>query len=179
MIETTIHYEIMSAVAQQLQTDLIDNIAVDDKALVGVVIEGPLLDSPDYEAARISVEVFENDPFNFDTWDWVDEPVDDMMEIGYGMTWRRRFTLMSRVLLVNSAENRADARKIASLVRSRIEKSLMAVDFSGLVYDNEQVSGKIFNENIRSKLYQSGGPESWDFELQTRFEIKTTKVYNS
>jgi len=179
MIETTIHYEILHRVAEQLQKDLIDTIIEDDDALTGVVVEGPLLDLPDYEEARISIELYENDPFTYDSWDWVDEPVEDMMEIGYGMTWRRRFTLSARMLLINTMEERSEARLIASVVKSRIEKSLMATDFSDLSLDGEQVTGRIFNKNLRSKLLQSGGPESWDFEFQVRFEINTTKVYSN
>jgi len=178
MIETTIHYAILHRIAEQLQTDLIDTIIDDDDALTGVVVEGPLLDSPDFEDARIAIELFENDPDTFDSWEWVDEPIEDMLEIGYGMTWRRRFSLYARLLLVNTMEERADARKIASAVKMRIENSLLDTEFSDILIDGEQVSGQIFNKNLRSKTLQSGGPESWDFELRFRFEVNTTKVYN-
>jgi len=177
MIAKTINYAIMERVADQLQADLIDNVT--DEAKAGIVIEGPLLDSPDYEEARISIELFENDPYSFDDWDWVDEPVDDMLEIGNGITWRRRFTLMARVLLSSTMEDRSQARLIASAVKSRIEKSLMATDFGDILIDGERVTGRIFNENIRSKLLQKGGSDSWDFEFQVRFEVNTTKVYNT
>ena len=175
--ETTIHYEILRRVAEQLDADLIDN--VEDEATAGIVIEGPLFDDPtDYEEARISIELYENDPHTFDEWQWVDEPVEDMMEIGSGMTWRRRFTLEARMLLVNTQEDRSEARRIASLVKSRIEKSLMSTDFGDLLVDGERVTGRIFNKNIRSKMLQSGGPpDAWDFEFVVRFEVNTTKVY--
>jgi hypothetical protein len=175
-LEITIGYAIMSKVAEQLRADLIDSVT--DTAVVGVVIEGPLFDTPtDYEEARITIELYENDPFSFDSWDWVDEPIEDMLEIGYGITWRRRFTLMARILLVNTAEDRSSARMIASAIKSRIENSLIKIDFSGIEKNSERVSGRIFSENIRSKILQSGGPESWDYEFQVRFEVKTTKVY--
>jgi hypothetical protein len=174
----TIHYAILHRVATQLNTDLITGIS--DDAKVGVVVEGPLYDSPtDYEEARISIELYENDPFKFEDWDWVDEPVEDMLEIGNGMTWRRRFLLFGRILLVNTMENRANARLIASAIKSRVEKSLMSTDFGDLLIDGEMVTGRIFNKNIRSKIIQSGGPDSWDFEFQVRFEVNTTKVYNT
>ena len=172
----TIHYQILHRIALQLEADLIT--AVEDEAKVGVVIEGPLLDEPDFEEARISIQLFENDPFNFDSnWDWVDEPVEDEIEIGWGMTWYRRFTLEARLLLINTMEVRKDARMIASAVKSRIEKSLMKVSFNGLEVDGEFVAAPIFNKNIRSKILQSGGPESWDFVFHTRFEVKTSKTY--
>jgi len=75
-------------------------------------------------------------------------------------------------------EIRDEARKVASAVKARIENSLMSTDFTDILIDGERVSGRIFNENIRSKQLQAGGPESWDFEFQVRFEVKTTKVYN-
>ena len=175
--EITIHYAIMNRVAEQLEADLIDGIS--DEAAAGIVVEGPLFDSPtDYEEARIAIELFENDPYTFDDWEWVDEPVADMMEIGSGMTWRRRFTLEARMLLVNSQEDRSEARRIASLVKNRIEKSLINTDFGDLYVDGERVTGRIFNENIRSKMLQSGGPpDAWDFEFLVRFEVNTTKRY--
>jgi hypothetical protein len=178
MVDTTIHYAILHRIATQLNTDLIDDIADEDTTQAGTVVEGPLLDNPDYEEARISIELYENDPFNFDDWTWIDEPVEDEIEIGGGMTWRRRFYLFSRLLLVRTREQRADALKIASVIKARIEKSLMGTDFGDILIDGEHVSGRIFNKNIHSKTLQNGGPESWDFEIHIRFEVKTTKVYS-
>jgi hypothetical protein len=176
MVDVTIAYAVMNRVAEQLAADMME---VDDDAEVGVVMQGPLFDDPDYESARISIELFENDPDDFDTWEWADEPVSDLLEIGQGMTWRRRFKIVTRVLLVSTMENRVAARKIASAVKARLEASLMKVDFGDLMVGGERVTGRVFNENIRSKLLQAGGPDNWDFELQTRFEVKTTKVYST
>lgn len=176
MADTTIHFAILRRIADALTSDLITGIS-DVETKAGVVVEGPLLDLPDYEEARIAIELFENDPDHFDDWEWVDEPVQDMLEIGGGMTWSRRFTLQARILLVRTGEQREPARKIASLIKSRVEASLMGTDFSDINIDGEHVSGRIFNKDIRSKMLQNGGPDSWDFELHIRFEVKTTKRY--
>ena len=177
-VPETIHYAILRRIAQQLETDLVTNVPADDPTATGIVVEGPLLDEPDFENARISIQLFENDPFNFDSsWDWVDEPVEEEIEIGGGMTWRRRFTLEARMLLVNTMEDRDAARRIASAIKARVEQSLMDTNFSGIRIGGEYVSAPIFNKNIRSKLLQAGGPESWDFVLHIRFEVKTSKVY--
>lgn len=176
-----IHDEILNTLRDQIEEDLITLIPVDDDARAGTVKLGDLQGDPDPDTARISVTLHENDPDTFQPGSftgmighWSDE-VDDV-EIGGTITWRRRFTVKARCLLVNTKENLADARDIASTVRTRLEASILGTDFSAILVDNEYVALPVISENIVGEMIQGGGPpDSYDYLVKMRFQVLTTK----
>lgn len=179
-----IHDAVMNYVRDALEAALITSITDDTRA--GVIKLGPLQGEPDPDIARISVEVYENDPDRFIDGalsamreEWSDMP--EMIEIGNGhglITWRRRFTAKIRCLFDISKENLDEARKTASTVRNRVEKTLSELGFAGVVSDDgEYVSRGIASASLRGETFQSGGPpDSYDFFIKFRFEVLTTKV---
>ena len=79
-----------------------------DPTQAGAVQIGPLQGNPDPDVARISVEIYENDPDRIEgipsgsrsTWeDEVEE-----IECGGAITWLRRFSVKARCLFVNTRE---------------------------------------------------------------------------
>ena len=140
---------------------------------------GPLQGDPDPDVARISVTIHENDPDKFYginqtlSGDWEDEV--EETECGGAITWRRRFTVKARCLLVNTQENVTTARSIASTIRKRIETTLLQMSFRDIQDDDEYVSRGVFSENIHSEMIQAGGPEAYDFHIKIRFEVLTTR----
>lgn len=179
-----IHDAVMNYVKDALEVGLITSITDDTKA--GVVKLGPLQGEPDPDIARISIELYENDPDRFIDGalsamreEWSDMP--EMVEIGNGhglVTWRRRFTVKIRCLFDISKESLDEARKTASIVRNRSEKILTELSFTGVVSDDgEYVSRGVPSAFLRGEMFQSGGPpDSYDFFIKFRFEVLTTKV---
>lgn len=176
-----IHDEILNKVRDVLQVDLIDNILEDDPARAGIIKLGDLQGEPDPDEARISVTLHENDPDKFvggsltsQHGSWEDEIYE--VEVGGVTTYKRRFTVKARCLLDLTMEDLDAARKIASTVRSRIENSLLRISFDGLTYEGERVSKTIMGSDMKSEVFQSGGPPtSYDFFVKIRFELLTTK----
>jgi hypothetical protein len=140
-----------------------------DDAVAGAVKQGPLQGSPDPDIARISVELYENDPEG----GWDDTVM--MIEIGGCITWRRRFTIQARCLLEGSREDLANAKRIGSTVRSRIEKTLLGIRFGSVVTDDgEIVTRGVASDQIRGNTFLSGGPpDAYDIHIKIRFEILT------
>ncbi len=177
-----IHDTILDKLQSELQVALIDSLAVDDPTRAGVVMQGPLQGNPDPDVARISVTLFENDPDKLvggGLGTEMGEGWDDLIvesEVGGFLTWARRFTIKARCLLANTQEDLTAARHIASTLRSRIEKTLMTMRFSGVrADDGEYVSFGVDPENIHGNTVQSGGPpDSYDFHIKIRFEVFTT-----
>jgi hypothetical protein len=196
-----INDEIVNCVVAALQKALIDDIPdadpehdppiLADPAKAGVVMTGPLQGNPDPDQARISVTVHENDPDNFYsgqvtqiTGDWSDEIVE--MECGGdygGAMWNRRFTVKARCLTVNTKETLAPARLIASTVKSRIERCLLAIDWAGVVDKDESdkiieyVSRPVAATSMRSEALQGGGPpDSYDYFIKVRFDVQTNLI---
>lgn len=172
-----IHYAIMEKVRSELETELARPST--DPTRIGIVMLGPLQGDPDPDVARVSITVHENDPDQLgqtmpsatrEAWD--DEVSE--LEIGGVITWSRKFTVRARCLLEQTREDLTHARQIASSVRSRIEKALLGIDFSGVQSDGEYVSRGVFGENIHGEVIQSGGPEAYDFLIKVRFEVLTT-----
>lgn len=172
---------IMDYLEQIMNTDLIDNIELDDEARAGVVIQGQLQGDPmDPDEARISVEIYENDPDAYNsgasgmTDEWSDKVIE--CEIGGCATWARSFTIKARVLLVDSGEAHIDARKIARTVRSRIERSLLTNEWNIVDNDDgEYVSLPPQNNTMKGETRQSGGPpDAYDFHIKIRFQVWTT-----
>lgn len=105
---------------------------------------------------------------------WTD--VVDVLEVGGVVTMKRRFVVKGRCLLESTREGLADARRIASTVRTRIEHALQTISFGDINEDGEYVSRGIFSDAILGEMRQSGGPpDSYDFFIKVRFEVLTTK----
>jgi hypothetical protein len=176
-----IHDEILNTLRDQIEEDLIAQIADDDPARAGVVKLGDLQGDPDPDTARIAITLHENDPDTFRSGSftgmighWSDEV--EEVEIGGAITWKRRFSVKARCLLVNTKEDLATARDIASTVRTRLEASILRTDFGGILVDNEYVSLPVISENILGEMIQGGGPpDSYDYQIKMRFQVLTTK----
>lgn len=177
-----IHNAILLVVRDTLERDLITNINPADPAIVGIVKLGDLQGEPDPDAARISITLYENDPDGLisgmptgmnDKWsDEIDE-----IEIGGGITWKRRFTAKVRCLLENSKEDLEHTREIASTVRERLERSLRNMTFSSINETGEYVSRGVTSDALKGEMLQSGGPpDSYDYFIKVRFEVLTTKI---
>jgi hypothetical protein len=192
---------IVEHVVEALQKALIDDIPdadpdavppiLEDPAKAGVVITGPLQGNPDPDQARISVTAHENDPDNFYpgqitqiTGDWSDEIAEVECGGQYGgAMWNRRFTVKARCLTVNTKEDLASARQIASKVKSRIERCLLAIDWAGVVDKDksgnviEYVSRPVASNTMRSEALQGGGPpDSYDYFIKVRFDVQTNMI---
>jgi hypothetical protein len=178
-----IHDLIMERVQERLQHVLIDQILATDPSRAGVVKQGDLQGEPDPDVARISITIHENDPDMFisgavtqATSHWMD--VVEFAEVGGAITMRRRFTVKGRVLLDTTGEGLAASRRIASIVRSRIETALLNTSFDGVVADDgEYVAMGASNESVFGETRQGGGPpDSYDFLIKVRFDVLTTKI---
>lgn len=167
----------------ELERVLMTEVPFGDPARPGVVKLGPLQGDPDPDEARISVEVYENDPdqeISGSAIGRVTEPWDDQVEeieIGGAVTWKRMFTIKARCLFDRTQEGLVEARGIASTVRSRIEKALLATRFNGLEADGEYVCRGAVSERIRGSMVQLGGPpDAYDYQIKVRFEVLTTEI---
>jgi hypothetical protein len=168
---------IMDKVETELQAACIDNLDASDTTRAGVVQQGPLQGDPDPDEARISITLHENDPdqlqgLNANPSSWEDKV--EEVEIGGAVTWKRRFTVKARCLFVNSQESKLEARRIAAAVRTRIERTLMGMDFSSVLYESEYVSRGVFSTQIFGEILQAGGPDAYDFHIKVRFEVLST-----
>jgi hypothetical protein len=182
-----IHKAIMDYVQTRLERDLVSsagNSDPADDAIPGAIKAGPLQGDPDPDEARISVELYENDPdqeikgsgiSQNNSPFWRDEI--EEIEIGGGITWRRRFTVKVRVLLEGSREDLENARRIASTVRSRVEKSIMRMRFAGVESDGEMVTLGPFSDDLQAEMLQAGGPpDAYDFFIKVRFQVLTYQM---
>ena len=159
-----IHNEIMKKLEAVLTQKLITEISEDDPTRAGVVRMGPLQGDPDPDEAEISVALYNNNPdaivrggvSSQSPSNWHDEI--EEIEIGGVATWRRRFTIKARCLLVNDGESLAEANRIASVIRSRIEKTILRTDYSDVAVEDEYVSRGPFAYEISGEMFQSGGP---------------------
>lgn len=183
-----IHKAVMDYVKARLERDLILTVSSDgnsgnDDTVAGVVKLGPLQGEPDPDVARISVEVYENDPdqeikgSGISAGDRVWKDTIEEVEIGGCITWKRRFTIKVRVLLESTREDLENARRIASTVRSRVEKSVMGMRFTGVESEGETVAMGPFSEDLVSEMLQAGGPpDAYDFFIKLKFEVLTTQL---
>ncbi len=184
-----IHKAVMDYVKARLERDLVYNVNAvsstgnSDDAVPGAIKLGPLQGDPDPDTARISVELYENDPdqeikgsgISSADRPWKDEI--EEIEIGGCITWKRRFTVKVRVLLEGTREDLENARRIASTVRSRVEKSIMQMRFAGVESDGEYVAMGPFSDDLNSEMLQAGGPpDAYDFFIKVRFEVLTTQL---
>jgi len=178
-----IHKSIMDYVKNRLERDLVSSAGNSDDAVPGAIKMGPLQGDPDPDAARISVELYENDPdqeikgsgISVGTDAWQDKI--EEIEIGGSITWKRRFTVKVRVLLEGTREDLENARRIASTVRSRVEKSLMCMRFADVGSAGEMVVMGPFSDDLLSEMVQAGGPpDAYDFFIKVKFEVLTTQL---
>jgi hypothetical protein len=169
---SAIHDAILNLAEAFLLKTLQTDVLLTDDARVGVVKIGPLQGDPDPDVARISVELYENDP----NGGWEDTV--GMVEIGGCITWRRRFTVLARCLLEGSREDLANSKRIGSTIRSRIEKSLIKIDFGTITADDgEIVTRGVTSDMIRGEMLQSGGPpDAYDIHIKIRFEVLTQNL---
>ena len=176
-----IHSLILNKVRDELEAALITAIPADDPTRAGVVKIGPLQGDPDPDAARISVELYYNDPDQTITGSGMgsapeawDDQVDEI-ECGAAVTWKRRFTIKARCLLESTGEDLAASHQIAAEVRSRIERALLLMKWNVSTTD-EYVSRGVLSESIRGQVVQAGGPpDAYDFHIKIRFEVLTTE----
>jgi hypothetical protein len=169
---------ILGKLQTELQRVMIDDLPADDPTRAGVIKLGPLQGDPDPDLARISVTLHENDPESdiqadpnrSERWeDGIEE-----VEIGGGLTWSRKFTVNARCLLEGTKEDLQQSRTIASTVRSRIERTLLRVRFSGLSDGVETVVRGVFSDNLNGITRQFGGPpDAYDFQIKIRFDVLT------
>lgn len=180
MAGTGIHNEILEKVLAELTLACITNLSAGDDTKAGAVLIGPLQGDPDPDVARIHISIHENDPDEFTNGMptgtnriWMDEI--EEVEIGGATTWKRRFTAKARCLLDQTREELTDARRIASIVRARIEYTLLGISFSGISENGEYVSRPVISEELVGEMLQAGGPpDSYDFIIKVRFSVLTT-----
>jgi hypothetical protein len=179
-----IHREILDTLQTALIAECSTPFDDDDPTFVGVnaVKLGPLQGEPPPDDARISITLHENDPDRFvrgqltgmdmDCNDAVEE-----LEVGGTITMRRFFTVKARCLLDRTQEGLDEARDIASILRSRIEKTIVNTSFSGVVADDgEFVSRPACSADLRGEMLQAGGPpDAYDFHIKVRFSVLTTR----
>jgi hypothetical protein len=177
----SIHDAIILALTEALSVATQDLIPMDDTTRAGAVGPGPMQGNPDPDVARIAINIFENDPDAFynsgasgmkDSWPDVVEEI----ECGGSITWKRRFTVTARCLLVNTQEDLLATRAIASKVRSRIEQTLLAFQGTGITDADtgEYVSLGVFGDTLKGEMIQAGGPDAYDYHIKVRFELQTT-----
>jgi hypothetical protein len=173
----------MDYVKDRLERDLVSSAGSGDDAIPGAIKLGPLQGDPDPDVARISVELYENDPdqeikgSGISAGDriWKDEI--EEIEIGGCITWRRRFTVKVRVLLESTREDLENARRVASTVRSRVEKSILGMRFANVASQGEFVTMGPLSDSLISEMLQAGGPpDAYDFFIKVKFEVLTTQL---
>ena len=178
---TSIHKVILDHLETELRESLIDDIA-DEELRAGIVKQGDLQGEPDPDEARVSVNLYENDPdSSYGTGDvsamsdkWVDEIQE--IEIGGTTIWKRRFTVKARCLFVNTGETLEEAQEYARQVREWIENTLLNMSW----VDQESTYGEfvcrgVVGEDIKSEMLQSGGPpDAFDYYIKVRFDVLTT-----
>jgi hypothetical protein len=148
---------------------MITNVDESDPTRAGAVKVGPLQGEPDVDVARISVEIYHNDPENPE--EWVDEIVE--WEMPRNPIWARRFTILWRALLVDTREELAEALDIASTLKARIEGTLF--DMSWVVTaDDESVVGPMLDD-MTSEMIQGGGPGEHDWSGKVMFDVLTMR----
>jgi hypothetical protein len=134
----------------------------------------------DPDEARISVELHENDPDNFDSdtrSDEVEDPEYGGIEIGGAITRRRCFTLHARCLFERTREELVTVRQIVSAVRDRIENTLLACSFASIRVGTEYVSRGVLSQGLKGRMLQRGGPpDAYDYQILIHFEVLTTKT---
>jgi hypothetical protein len=176
-----IHHAILSHVQDELERILITEIDDDNDTAVGVVKLGPLDGDPEPDDARIGITLHENDPDSFISGaltgmsgKWDDEL--EYAEIGGSTTWKRKFTVKGEMILEATQEELADARRIASSVRSRIEMALLQMSFSGVSSGNEFCSSGVWASDLHGEMIQGGGPpDSYAYYIKVRFAVMTTR----
>lgn len=168
MITDTILQHLHNALEKALITD----IPAGDPTRAGAVKIGALQGEPDVDEARISVEIYANDPDR--PGEWEDEIIE--FEIPRTAYWARRFAVSLRCLLVDTGEPLNEASRIASTLKARIEETLLLLDWTGVVSGTERAIG-VLEGQIYSLTAQSGGPGEYDWSGKFLFEVQTRNTY--
>jgi hypothetical protein len=169
MTEAHITDLIVERIVAILIEELQDPYDTDDATYAEVLREGLLQENP--LANRISVTVHMGDPDEVDQDAWIDEVAEDgdpvipnlpMFEIGRpevgGIHFWRRGTVKADVFLIKTKENRDEARRIANIIRGRIEKALWSrgEDFQGI--SDSYGEQTILLQLMKSYAREGGGP---------------------
>ncbi len=178
----SIHNQILEHLRDKLTADLITSIIPADKSVPGVIKIGALQGDPSPEVARISVTLYTNDPDKIvgggvtamgRSWD---DEVEEV-EIGGAITHKRRFTIKASCLYVETREAEEEMRSISSLVRERLEVSLLKMSFAGVSSGDEYVSRGVTSEELHGEMLQAGGPpDAYQYEIKIRFSVLTTRT---
>ncbi len=158
----------------------------DDPTYCEVVREGLLQENP--LANRTSITVYPGDPDEIDQDSWIDQvcppgdpnyPNTPMFEIGRpeiaGIHMWRRGTIKGDVFLIKTGEDRDEARRIANVIRGRIEKALWSgqAEFVGM-FDSfgEQV---IMFLPFKSYAREGGGPNQHIWRIYVWWQALTSR----
>lgn len=164
---------IMTHLQSHLEYELIDNIDLSDASRAGVVKVGPLQGDPDVDVARISAELYYNDPADED--DLHDEIIE--WEMPRTAIWARWFTVLWRCLLVDSGEGLMEAKTVATTFEQRLIHALGTVSWTGVEGQNyEQIIGCPL-EYIRATKSQGGGPNEYDWQGKIQFSVLTSEAF--
>lgn len=178
----SIHNAILEKLRDALIKDLITDIPTSDTARAGSVKIGPFQGDPTPDEGRITISVHENDPDRIAKGgvtgmndEWSDDA--EMIEVGGAATMNRRFTVKARCLFSNTREDEDEARSIASIVRSRLERSLMRISFAGVTSGTEYVSRGVLSPDVSGEMLQAGGPpDAYDYIIRLHFSVLTTRT---
>ncbi len=167
---------ITEATLQHLQTTLekalITDIDGESPDRAGAVKIGQLQGDPDVDLARISVEIYPNDPQK--PGEWEDEIIE--WEMPRTAIWSRKFCILYRALLADSREDLDESVNIASVIKDRIEYTLNSMDYTGVSFGTERIIGCPV-EHMLSEISQGGGPEEYDWSGKILFEVLTSASY--
>ena len=174
--------EVLEHLRSEMQAVLIEEVPEDDEARAGFIKIGPVQGDPSPDEARITVTIHENDPDRIINGgvtgmrdEWSNEI--DTIEIGGAATTELRFTIKARCLFVKTREDEDTARRIASTVRSRIDRRLKKTSFNGVRTEDEYVARGILADDLRSEMMQAGGPpDAFDYIIKFHFSVLTTQT---
>lgn len=161
---------ILIALRDHLEERLITLVEEGEPARVGVVKIGPLQGEPDVDVARISLEIYANDP------EKTDEREDQIVEWEMPMTaiWERHFTILWRALLAETGEGLLDAMAIASDLKHGIEEGVRTLSWASLSSGNERAIG-CGPETMEHRIQQGGGPNEYDWTGKLTFTVQTAQ----
>lgn len=175
---------LVEAVTAALVVDLQDAIDSDDPTYAYVVREGLLQENP--LSNGISVTVHTGDPDEIDQDAWVDElalpgdpnyPNTPMFEIGRpevaGIHYWRRGTVKAECFFIKTKENRDESRRIANIIKGRIEASLwsQSADFQGIEDEFGETSMLLLQKKSYSR--EGGGPNQHIWRVYVWFQVLT------
>ncbi len=184
MAEAHISDLLVEQVVLKLETAL-QSVDTDDPTYCEVVREGLLQENP--LANRTSITAYPGDPDEIDQDAWIDQvaesgdpnvPFTPMFEVGRpeiaGIHMWRRGTIKGDVFLIKTQENRDESRRIANVIRGRIEQALRdQTGFTGLTDSfGEQVITFI---PFKSYAREGGGPNQHIWRIYVWWQALTSR----